>query len=559
MHSVRRAAHRAASHASQHEHGTVMNYNPFARTRSRNNGELDAETAANEISSDQSHERPTRADTAPATLETPSNMPTFTSPFSGPDDSRKHVPQEADHLPMRPGIETIKKRQKIKSFLKEDKAQNSTLNLGDLEPEERRIQRKKLSLRRRIPVGAQIGFLLFYNYIATILLPCIPAGFAVNYIHTNAVAVFCINFAAIIPSATALSAALNDLSIRSGDKVSALLNQTFGNTVQLILSILLLKSHQVSVLKLSLLGTILSNLLLTTGASFLLGGIYRMEQFFNVTVAQMVSMLLLLAVASLIIPSAARLLTNTTPEGVLAQSRGISVVVLISYLLWLLFTLKSHRSQFEAPSQKVAKRPSRRLPEGAASRSIVAVGAGTAAASGGSVNFRSVFAAVEGDNDSDEEPFEECSLSLPGAIVTLIVSVVLVAFNTQFATDSIQALLQRRKVSQTFLSLIILPLLSNDPMAVNMAMQDKMDISLSLALERCMQTCLMVVPLTVLLAWCMGVNEMDLDFDGFSIATLFVSIIIVTYVVQEGKSNWLTGALLIKVFVITALAAFYIP
>ena len=250
-----------------------------------------------------------------------------------------------------------------------------------------------------------------------------------------------------------------------------------------------------------------------------------MEQFFNVTVAQMVSMLLLLAVASLIIPSAARLLTKTTSEGVLAQSRGISIIVLISYLLWLPFTLRSHRSQFNAPSQKVPKRPSRQLPEGAASRSIVAVGAGTAAASGGLVNLRSVFAALEKDDEDDEEPFEDCSLSLPGAIVTLIVSVVLVAFNTQFATDSIQALLQRRKVSQTFLSLIILPLLSNDPMAVNMAIQDKMDISLSLALERCMQTCLMVVPLTVLLAWCMGVDEMDLGFDGFSIATLFVSII----------------------------------
>jgi Ca2+:H+ antiporter len=69
-------------------------------------------------------------------------------------------------------------------------------------------------------------------------------------------------------------------------------------------------------------------------------------------------------------------------------------------------------------------------------------------------------------------------------------------------------------------------------------MQDRMNMSISLALERCMQTCLLLVPLTVLLAWCMGVDDMNLEFDGFSVATLFASIIIVTYVVQEGKSNW---------------------
>jgi Ca2+:H+ antiporter len=134
------------------------------------------------------------------------------------------VSEAAEHRPKRPRLETLTKRQRLTSFLKEDKDSNTNSELAEISAEERR----KLSLARKIPIGAQIGSLLFYNYIATILLPCIPAGFAVNYFHTNAVAIFCINFAAIIPSATVLSAALNDLSIRSGDKVSALLNQTFG-------------------------------------------------------------------------------------------------------------------------------------------------------------------------------------------------------------------------------------------------------------------------------------------------------------------------------------------
>jgi Ca2+:H+ antiporter len=310
----------------------------------------------------------------------------------------------------------------------------------------------------------------------------------------------------------------------------------YSNAVQLILSVLLLKSRQVDVLKHSLLGTILSSLLLTTGLSFFVGGLPRIEQYYNVTAAQTISMLLLLAVTSLIFPSTAHLLTNTTQEGILAQSRGIAVVILVSYGLYLVFTLKTNRMMFDEQSLKSWKRPSRAVAEGAAARGIAAIGAGTAV-SGGGVNVKSLFKNPDEDEDEEEEP-EEPLFSLVGGIVILVLSVVLVAFNTQFATDSIQSILQAHKVSQTFLSLIILPLLSNDPMAINMAIKDKMDLSIMLALERCMQTCLLLVPLTVLLAWCMGVNDMDLNFDGFSIATLFASIIIVTYVVQEGKSNW---------------------
>lgn len=290
-------------------------------------------------------------------------------------------------------------------------------------------------------------------------------------------------------------------------------------------------------LKLSLLGAILSNLLLTSGLSFFLGGLHRITQYFNVTLAQTISMFLLLAVTSLVIPSVAHLVTETSAPGILAQSRGISVVILISYVLWLVFTLSTHKEQFNVPSMKAAKRAISRKGVDA-SRGLAAIGAHTAATSGGGVNVKNL---VHQDSDSDEEDeddFEAPSLSCTGAVMTLVVSVVLVAFNTEFATGSIQALLQRRKVSQTFLSLIILPLLNTDPMAVDMAMRDKMNMSISLALERCMQTCLLVVPLTVLLAWCMGVNEMNLEFDGFAIATLFASIVIVTYVVQEGQSNW---------------------
>jgi len=304
--------------------------------------------------------------------------------------------------------------------------------------------------------------------------------------------------------------------------------------VQLITSILLLKSRQVDTLRASLLGSILTNLLMMTGLGFLLGGFKRIEQYFSAAVAQTISMLLLLAVVSLVIPTASHIMTDTTP------SRGTSVVILISYGFWVLFQLKTNRSMFREPAKPSLKRPSLKrkleIEEGGAFRGIAQIGAGTVAASGRSVNQEQLVRDSNAEVEDDE--IDEPQLSLPTAIATLTVSTALIGFNTSFATDSIQGVLQHAGLSKTFLGLVILPILSVDPTSIFVAMQDKMDMSISLTLERCMQTCLMVVPLVVLLAWCMRIDTMTLEFDSFSITALFASIIIVTYVVQEGKSNW---------------------
>jgi len=229
-------------------------------------------------------------------------------------------------------------------------------------------------------------------------------------------------------------------------------------------------------------------------------------------------------------------MTNTTPGGILAQSRGTSVVISISYGLWLLFQLKTNRSMFREPAKPSLKRKSSEIEGREAFRAIAQIGAGIAAASGGGVCQEQLVRDLE--QEADEDEFNEPQLSLPTAIATLTVSTALIAFNTSFATDSIQGVLQHAGLSKTFLGLVILPILSVNPTSIFVAMQDKMDMSISLTLKRCMQTCLMVVPLVVLLAWCMKIDTMTLEFDGFSITALFASIIIVTYVVQEGKSNW---------------------
>lgn len=273
----------------------------------------------------------------------------------------------------------------------------------------------------------------------------------------------------------------------------------------------------------------LQNLLLMSGVAFFIGGCKYKEQKFDPRIAQTIAMLLLLAVLSLLIPTAARLLGHATNAGLLAISRGTAVLVMISYVMYLTFQLYTDRDMFRPTSEKAEER-FRSIAPGEALKSLATMGATTGAASGGFVMQEKLVV----EDEEDVAP----SLTLLFALTTIVLSTVLLAFNTQFATDSVQGIMTQHNISESFMGIVILPLMSNDPNTVTTAWHDSMDMSMALALERCMQSALMVVPLIVLVAWGMGVDSMTMDFDNFSVAALFASIIIVTYVVQEGRSNW---------------------
>lgn len=254
------------------------------------------------------------------------------------------------------------------------------------------------------------------------------------------------------------------------------------------------------------------------GLAFLFGGFRRLEQYFNVTVAQTMGMFLLLAVLSLVIPTVSQLWGQTTHAGILAQSRGTAIIIIFSYSLWLIFQLRTHRDMFHEPTAKAPKKPSsRRKSEGEAIK-------------------RMVNAAARFAEDEDEE--EVPQLGRIGALATIIVSTTILAFHTEFATNSIQGLLSNDAISERFLGIVILPLLGNDLNVIACGIKDKLDLSLALSLHKAMQTALMVAPLVVLIAWGMSIDRMSLDFDGFSTAAMFASVIILTYVIQDGKSNW---------------------
>lgn len=300
---------------------------------------------------------------------------------------------------------------------------------------------------------------------------------------------------------------------------------------------MLLRSRQIIVLQASLLGNILSNLLLMTGVSFVCGGIKHQEQEFNGEVAHTISTFLLLASLSIVVPTVSHFLTEVRPGGIIVQSRGSSVIILVSYGLWLLFQNKTHKNIFNTtPKEAKPWSKARVIKSGEVNMGLAGIGAAAAGAVGGKIHEDQLLNKQDDDDDDDEE--EVPVLTLIGGILATILSTVLIGFHSEFATNSIQGLCQQAHISQKFVGLVILPFLSFDHSAAVVATKNKMDMSISLTLERCMQTSLLVVPLVVLLAWCMGINDMTLEFDGFSTASLFASNIIVSYVVQQGKANW---------------------
>ena len=159
-------------------------------------------------------------------------------------------------------------------------------------------------------------------------------------------------------------------------------------------------------------------------------------------------------------------------------------------------------------------------------------------------------ATVDGDftkdhmvEDKVEDEKKKPQLTVWTAIGTIVISTVLIAFNTQFATESINGLLNQAGLTPTFVGLVILPLLSNDLTTLIVAYKDEMDLSLALTIGKCMQTAMMVVPLVVVIGWGMRV-DMTLQFNGFEVVSLFASILIVNHIMQDGRSTWYADSFL---------------
>lgn len=370
------------------------------------------------------------------------------------------------------------------------------------------------------------------------LLVFVPLGILAGVLGWSSNAVFWINFLAIVPLASLLAFATEELSENTGETIGGLLNATFGNAVELIVSIIALKDNQVRIVQASMLGSILLNLLLVLGCCFIAGGITRVQQTFNQTVAQTMLSLMALATAGLLIPAAFHASVpkpknpsdfpdpNSSDGAILSLSRGVSIVLLVLYILYLVFQLKTHKALFEEQAQD-------------ADDGIISTGLSTA----------------------DDSHKDDNHLSVTQSLVVLVVSTILVSFCADYLVGSIDDIVELSGLSKTFLGLIVIPIVGNAAehvTAIIVAMKDKMDLAIGVAVGSSLQIALFVTPFMVLVGWAIDV-PMSLYFSTFETAILFVSVFISNLVILDGESNWLEGAMLLSTYLIVALAFFYYP
>lgn len=226
---------------------------------------------------------------------------------------------------------------------------------------------------------------------------------------------------------------------------------------------------------------------------------------------------------------------NVTP-----LSRATAVILLLVYGCYLFFQLKTHSKTYNEPSQKVPKREKSSEP-GAVQRGIATLGIGSGAVAAGKAN--AFFAPpTESPVSKDEaDDAEEPNLSVIGAIITLCAATALIGVTAEYMVRSIGALTQTGNISAEFVGLILIPIVGNaaeHATAVTVAIKDKMDLAIGVAVGSSLQIALLVLPFMVVLGWILDKPGMDLVFDGLLITVLFVSVLLVNYLIQDGKSHW---------------------
>ncbi|CAI2162994.1 12802_t:CDS:2 [Funneliformis geosporum] len=373
-----------------------------------------------------------------------------------------------------------------------------------------------------------LKIILTSSYINWLLI-FLPLGFLANALNWSDTWIFTLNFFAIIPLAKLLAFATEDVSLRIGQTLGGLLNATFGNAVELIVSIIALKEGEVRVVQASMLGSIISNLLLVLGMCFVAGGIHHKEQSFNQTAAQTSSSLMTLACIGLIIPAAFNFAVGRSgtvvdlKHEILDLSHGTAIVLLIIYVLYLFFQLGTHKHLYDRVRHNDEEQPE------------------------------------EPPQEPEEEEIPQLTLGV--SLFFLAAITLLVACSADYLVGSIEGIVESSGLSKTFVGLILLPIVGNAAehvTAISVAMKNKMDLAINVAAGSSMQIALFITPFLVVLGWIIGV-QMTLFFKTFETVVLFISVLITNYLIQDGKSNWLEGAMLLATYTIIALAFYLYP
>lgn len=351
----------------------------------------------------------------------------------------------------------------------------------------------------------------------------VPLAFLAEFVFHNAILIFVFSCIALIPLAGLLGEATEELAVHTGPQVGGLLNATLGNAAELIITIVALSQGKIELVKASITGSILGNLLLILGLSLLLGGLRHGIQCFDRQATGVAASMMTLAVIGLLVPTLFEVLReiqlgelevfNTTviDPALNSLSQGVAVILIMTYILSLIFS-------FQKPER------------------------GT----GGHVGV---------DDHSEELEGHRAKWSVPVSIGVLVVSTLAIVFLSEFLVGAVEPVVESLGVSEIFLGVIIIPLVGNVAehiVGVQVAVKNKMDLSLAISLGSSMQIALFVAPLLVFVGLLLG-QDFTLFFSLFEVAVLTVSVLIASIISLDGESNWLEGAQLLAVYIIIAL------
>lgn len=355
------------------------------------------------------------------------------------------------------------------------------------------------------------------NLIFSILLVFVPISIAAEYLHWGELVVFITACLAILPLAAWMGTATEEIAIVVGPSLGGLLNATFGNATELIIALVALKSGAVNVVKASLTGSIIGNLLLVMGFSMLLGGLRHKEQEFQPTIARINASTMNLAVIAILMPSA----VNITSEGVDIEvmqrlSIVVAVALIVVYILTLLFSMRTHSYLYD------------------------------------------VGIAEEEEGGFTPEGKKPNVLLWTGV---LLLVTVFVAIESELLVGALESATEQLGLTELFTGIILLPIIGNaaeHATAVVVAVKNKMDLAVSVALGSSLQIALFVAPVLVIAGWFFH-QPMDLNFNPFELVAVAVAVLIANSVSSDGRSNWLEGTLLLATYVVIGAAFYFHP
>ncbi len=352
--------------------------------------------------------------------------------------------------------------------------------------------------------------------ILLFMLAFIPLAIGAEWLHLNPVLVFILSGLAIVPLAAWIANSTEGIAEVVGPSIGGLLNATFGNATELIVSIVALQAGLVEVVKASITGTIVANLLLALGLAMLLGGLRFPEQSFQPAAARINASSLNLAIVVLLTPAAIHLTSNGLKERTLTNfSVVLSILLLVFYGLMLLFSMKTHSHIYQIADEEISH--------------------------------------VIDPQENRRALWRQVGILLIATIVLVFVSEILVS--------SLEKAIETIGLTPLFTGVILIPLFGGAVeyiTAATFAMKNKMDLSVAVAMGSSLQIAMFAAPVLVLIGQIIG-KPMDLEFNSFELLAVAIAVLITNSISSDGKSNWLEGAMLLVTYAAVGAAFFFHP